>query len=308
MKGELSDQEETLSWFGKHGNLTWNETFALLHHQSNDNVSFVLEEQKVYDNITEMFVITIGGCKVFEGQPVKKMEIEFQDTSGRYIVYVSDPTANNHFQIPFSLGLGVDMYIKFHENTNIVKAYRIQLKETTVETDVACLNYPTAKFKTYSDCIDQEVRRGMLHSLGCMVPWMSNRDQCTSPVQRKTEHKALIESVRSKVDDAYGGMEFRADAACPRPCSLVSAYSRYASFSTGYKTNTLVLQFDEDILVENITLAYAFTDLLVEIGSGLGLWLGKGSRKKILFLVAQGVFFWYSFLELQKKIFLLRLP
>ena len=277
----LSDQEETLSWFGKHGNLTWNETYGLLHHHSNDNVSFVLKEQKV-ENITEMFIITIGGCKVFQGQPVKKMEMEFQDKSGKYIVYVLDPTANNHFQIPFSLGLGEGMYIKFHENTSVVKAYRIQLKETTMETGVACLNYPTAQFKTYSECIDEEIRRGMLQSLGCMVPWMSGKDQCTSPVQRKSEHKALIESVRSKVDDAYGGMEFRADAACPRPCSLVSAYSRYSSFSTGYKTNTLILQFDEDILVENIKLAYSFINLLVEIGSCLGLWLGKATEQKYI--------------------------
>ena len=35
-----------------------------------------------------------------------------------------------------------------------------------------------------------------------------------------------------------------------------------------------MLQFEEEVDIEEIVLAYDFEDLLVEIGSCLGLWLG----------------------------------
>ena len=205
----MSDQK-TLSWFGKHGNLSWKETFSLLHHHSNENITFLVDDQEVDENVTEDTVIPIGLCKFYKGKPVKNIAIEVKDNAhSEYVVYVSDPTAANHFNLPFSLGLGERMYIKTREHTKLFKAYSIQLKETTVNTGVGCQRYPTEKFQTYNECIENNARSDMLPSLGCMVPWMSSTDHCTSPLARKPEHESLIRKLRFIVSDAYGGMEFR---------------------------------------------------------------------------------------------------
>ena len=205
----MSDRK-TLSWLGKQGNLSWKETFSLLHHHSNENITIVVDDKEVDESVIEKTVIPIGLCKLYEGKPVKKIAIELKDNEfSEYVVYVSDPTAANHFNLPFSLGLGERMFIQTWGHTKLFKAYSIQLKETTVNTGVGCQQYPMEKFQTYSECIENNARSDILPSLGCMVPWMSSTDRCTSPVWRKPEHESLIKKLRFIVNDAYGGMEFR---------------------------------------------------------------------------------------------------
>ena len=90
-----------ITWFGKHGILTWNETVDKLYHHSNENITFFLGDQQIQENITEKLIIPIGLCKVYEGKPDGQMKIEFKDRESEYIVYISDPSAANYFQLPF---------------------------------------------------------------------------------------------------------------------------------------------------------------------------------------------------------------
>ena len=62
---------------------------------------------------------------------------------------------------------------------------------------------------------------------------------------------------------------------CKLPCTILSAKSTYLQklFALN-QTNLLNLYFSNAVQVERIVLAYDLEDLLVEVGSCLGLWLG----------------------------------
>ena len=262
-----------ITWFGKHGILTWNETVDKLYHHSNENITFFLGDQQIQENITEKLIIPIGLCKVYEGKPDGQMKIEFKDRESEYIVYISDPSAANYFQLPFSLIHGEMIKAEFHKTKKKFKSCSIRLKETNIKTGTGCLNYPTAEFNTYSDCFDSLLKEFFLPKFGCVAPWMSRTEQCNSPVPKIKENEEAMNITRNLFDFSFGGKEFRADK-CPLPCSLVATTSRYAFYAFGYDVNSIFIQFENDINVENIDLAYDSLLCFTDVGGCLGIWLG----------------------------------
>ena len=108
-----------------------------------------------------------------------------------------------------------------------------------------------------------------------MVPWMSKEDQCSGHIQRLPEMEHLIEWLYSLVQSSWGGIQYTSES-CLLPCSLLSAHATYQASGTHsiLQYNYISLHFDERVAVEQILLFYNSENLLVEIGSCLGLWLG----------------------------------
>ena len=50
--------------------------------------------------------------------------------------------------------------------------------------DGSCVDYPNPKYASYSKCVEAELREKILPALGCMVPWMTKKDQCSRQSQR----------------------------------------------------------------------------------------------------------------------------
>ena len=132
--------------------------------------------------------------------------------------------------------------------------------------------YPGDNFEGYSDCVNEESYQKILSVLGCMVPWMSDRNQCKGPVQRLTKHENLIKWLMMNYKNSKTGFHYKS-LACPLPCTLLSAHSKYIR-SSNHDKNKLVLYIEDRVRVESVALAYGWDSLLVEIGSCLGLWLG----------------------------------
>ena len=270
-----------LSWTGQHGNLTWNETFNFLFDHNIENIELDVENMDLIDNgsITNRILIPNGLCKVYEGKPLKTFIIRLNDRgSSEYAVYVSDPAAANSFQLPYSLLTGDSMRIILASNSTKFVDFNIKLTETIFEAnDGSCYDYPTQTHQNYADCVDSELREQILPVLGCMVPWMSKLDYCTNRVQILPEYNNILQMLYTLNRRAWGGVQYK-PAACSVPCTLLSAHATFQQSGIGASNNAIVLDFDEDIKVETILLAYDCAALLVEIGSSLGLWLGKSYK------------------------------
>ena len=108
-----------------------------------------------------------------------------------------------------------------------------------------------------------------------MVPWMSIEDQCSGHIQRLPKMEHLIEWLYSLAQSSWGGIQYKSES-CLLPCTLLSAHATYQASGTSkiLQHNWINLHFDERVAVERVVLSYDSENLLVEIGSCLGLWLG----------------------------------
>ena len=149
------------------------------------------------------------------------------------------------------------------------------IEESTQTDDGSCTNYPTPRHHSYADCIDAELRGQIVPTLGCMVPWMSEANPCSQPIQRLAKHDNLINWLKNITLKAFGNIEYGSDNCLP-PCTRMSFQVSQAQLFSLDKAgdNMITFAFLETIEIKSIVLAYDATSLLVEVGSCLGLWLG----------------------------------
>ena len=153
--------------------------------------------------------------------------------------------------------------------------YRIQFKETHVETDDdTCTNYPINNHENYASCIEAEMRDKLIPDLGCMVPWISVKDQCNGHIKRLPHHEHILHWLLAMVQDAWGGSEYESKQ-CPLPCTLVSAQAKFLhSIVAGTNYSYFGIQFAQQARIDRIfiLIALKYTVLI------------RGIRYKIFYL------------------------
>ena len=170
-------QENTWSWFGNDGNLTYNET-----------IDGVVEQEIKINSVSsttplaKRFLLFDGECKVAEGLPSNILDsngfLSIDLASGKYEVYVVDAGLTG-INIPKYVQTGdkikIDATAAKPENVSVVELYSIQLRETSIETgDGSCAMYGAeSQYKSYADCKAEEYRRIILPVLNCTIPWIS---------------------------------------------------------------------------------------------------------------------------------------
>ena len=104
---------------------------------------------------------------------------------------------------------------------------------------------------------------------------MGQSNSCQGPVQRLPEHEGLLNWILVMVLNSMGGKQYASEK-CRPPCTIVSVKSTYLQKAESKErtSNVFVLYLSNDVSVRRIVLAYGLDDLLVEMGSCLGLWLG----------------------------------
>ena len=269
-----------LSWTGT-GNMSFNETLNYLYHSGaavgdvhTDNVETATR-----------FLLPYGLCTVARGNLIKLLSKEvlsfslFLKKSGKYVVFITDLAGVLNFQLQRPLTTGDSISIEIPANHTLRKQakYIISLTERQVDTDDgSCTNYPDqAGHTSYQHCVEEENRMKILPVLGCMVPWMTEKDQCNGVLKRLPEHEDLLKWIKFVYHYTFSGNYFKANT-CLLPCNLVSAHVNYLEEieDTSSGDHRISLYFQEIVKVETVILAYGMDSLLVEIGSCLGLWLG----------------------------------
>ena len=264
-----------MTWTGRQGSLEPAQFFDFLFESKVENIEFVVPST---GDITTRKLVPHGTCKVYEGRAVDHMSIDLKtdEQSSDYFVQISDPTVTNLFQFPDSFLTGDRITIKA-DNVKKFVDYNVRFKEVRVETnDGSCTDYPTSRYSNYSDCIDTAIREEMLPVLGCMVPWISNKDLCKQPLGRGPKNEPLDVWLAKIVLNAFGGIHYE-HPSCPLPCSLLKSRAAFRLMGSGLvvqEDDQLELHFEASMDVERILISYGLLDLLVETGSCLGLWLG----------------------------------
>ena len=276
LHGEIINRS-MISWTGSSGNFTYEETLDALYSSTTPAIIYI-NQAVPFGNFTTRFILPYGLCQVFEGLvPSAHMSLYLDASdivnSSSYALYISDPAASTTFQLSLMSGDRVNHKSTIN-NQSSRQIYNIQMKETINKADDgSCVNYPNADHENYAACATAEMRNRIMPSLGCMVPWISELDACTGKLNRLDKHNDVMSWLRTIVTQSFGRIIYRPKTCLP-PCTILSAHATFCSSTKSNFANTIELYFSLDIEVEITDLAYDSGDLLVEIGSCLGLWLG----------------------------------
>ena len=220
-----------LSWNGSNGNRSVTEMLRFLYQGTEDtNFNFFPDLSGNFTGLYyDKFLIPYGLCQTFEGQPPSFMAIGLKDVRrSTYNIHITDPAASTTFQLPYSLMSGAKLVKKSSRRASWA-SFNIKITEKILQTnDGTCIDYPNARHKSYSDCVDAELQGKIVPTLGCMVPWMSDVNTCSQPILRLAHHERLLKWILNMALKSYGHIEY-SSAACRLPCNLMLFHVNKAS-------------------------------------------------------------------------------
>ena len=193
-----------------------------------------------------------------------------------FLLYIADPGKCLHYKIDTDSLAGDNIAVDKYSKSKIytVKFEEIHWDEESGE----CTNYGEGEeFKTYADCVAHEQDKIFQPILECQVPWLAGPDNpgaCKGkvpiPEDKWKMFKEQIEFVHEKIK--YLKMTHQYEN-CLKSCVELRAHSRLKSIKSAIWRRT-VLSFQKVVRVTRYQRAYDLFDLVVEVGSSLGLWIG----------------------------------
>ena len=284
-KGTTEYDKNVLTWGGNRS-FTYQQSLNFLYPDNPWNRSMVY-----YHATAEVLMVAYGRCiRVdhyhFNWDDVFPLTIAMTGTgligNGSIQVWITDPARSLNYR-PFEGSMSGDMiYQTVARADNPIKEYKryhIEVEEMHWQEDKqGCTVYGQdgSAHASFAACVEQEDREEFMPVLGCMLPWMSASDHCTGILKKKSGFEALIKSANIRLRKAVGFMEYLSDSCLP-PCIQTSVRSKYLGSNKNSAKNQIHIYFSPTVKKSSEEVAYGPTDLLVEIGSSLGLWLGLSS-------------------------------
>ena len=286
LRGKLDGTgNDFVSWEGNtslpYQNLTrlafksFTNTFLAVNGIPADNWNFNQE------TIKESFTALDGYCVKIDIDATNSYQSDLFQTEvtsfSDFKIYFAGPEKSLHYKIDDESTIGDPILVI--PSTNMDTVYRIEFEQIHwMEESGECTNYGAdAEFMSLADCVLNEHDKIFQPILGCLVPWLAPLDYpgiCTGRVQitEDTQKKlfGLIDLVTGKIKGKKITEQF---PKCKKPCMEVRAHSKLRCSETMIFPKT-ILSFQRRVKVTRYLRDYGLFDLVVEVGSSLGLWVG----------------------------------
>ena len=224
------------------------------------------------------FIINNGFC----AWNISLMELDIEisitkNLSYPYKVYLMDKNISTYYMLDNNALRGESIKIE----DNKARYYRISFEEVHwLEEAGDCINYGNgAQYMSYADCVAQEHAEIFKPVLGCRPPWLSapgHPDNCRgqTPLTSTQSEDWLI-----KLGDFIFDVKRRGkgdSGNCLKPCKGLFADSKMF-FEKEPEENEEIfvsLTFVKEVKVTKYLRSYGLFELVVDVGSSLGLWIG----------------------------------
>ena len=184
--------------------------------------------------------------------------------------------------------------------------YKISFEEVHwLEEAGDCINYGDgAQYMSYADCVAQEHAEIFEPILGCRPPWLSapgHPENCQGKilwanVQSKEWRRSIKEFELNYLISGKAHTEN-----CLKPCKGLLAYSKLIR-SEDYRRDfaKTFLNFPKEVKVTKYVRTYGLFELVVDVGSSLGLWIGLSIVGVFDIVLNTGIFIKKSSCERKK--------
>ena len=291
MSGVLDNANHILSWAGSQ-NLTYKNITSLLystvksenikthgkppnnwknaedlqeHSTSFNGVCKQIEMDITNLTASEMFHVTMG-LKQLPNRTFPSQDLD---------IIITHPKTSTYFMMKRDSLEGEQLQI----STKVQKIFSITLEEYYMtEESGECKNYGEgAEFRTFADCVADEHKRIFQPIIGCALPWASapgDQDVCHGRIRLDAEAYATYKkSFNELFEKIRLSQVHEASYVCLKPCFDLRIKSKLLKV-TGREPGTVTLNFQKKAKVTKSVKAYGLFDLIVEVGSCLGLWIG----------------------------------
>ena len=194
-----------------------------------------------------------------------------------YVVYSStDSTIHIDRSLQFLTTLGFTFNITFDN-----KAYElsVEVHDNTINDGSTCVDYRNLNY-IYGECNYKAPKNYIYSSYGCYPPWMSDEIHdklCEIDVKSMAIDGKLHEQLWKYFDMLTDGRKIDLMKQCLPACYQIKAKLEKI-FDYPYRLNNarlMITEAEENVKVFKAVYSFDIFTLTVELGSALGLWLGK---------------------------------
>ena len=271
------------TWIGIHRNTTFKSILNDLYEKDFSKI-------EVNTPHNPIFRFGRGFCYLTKGIG-KKFKVTSREKNLRvYLVHSSTDSRIIYDELP----------IKFGPTSNEIFDYKIhkllyKIKDNTILDGKDCVDYRKLD-ETYGDCNYRALKNHIYALYGCYPPWMEASDgkHCEVDVPTK-DNKTIQQQVFNVFNTLTSGIMPESFQQCQKPCFQVKLSSSESWEAKSWKNNAILEIYNhaETVLVNKAVYGYDIFTLTVELGSALGLWLGKN----MLFQIIKETLFLYMAIE-----------
>ena len=179
--------------------------------------------------------------------------------------------------------LDPDSYITFGSTSKTTyddKNYEIfyEIYDITINEGTTCVGYRKQK-ETFGECNIRVFKQYMYSAYGCYPPWIDESDKnlCEIGIEAKEIEPGLLKNVTKDINALLGRRIIEVMKLCLPPCYQEKTHLKLEYLNPGYQKSARLDIFKTGVIVPVFKAVYSFDifTLAVELGSALGLWLGK---------------------------------
>ena len=297
--GELNrpnSYNESFSWKGLTKNWTFGELQTKLykHNYSNFYINEYDNEGQKEIKTETMFFPAYGFCmKLVEYSPTHLYVDTY--TFSKFRFFIVDPSLQNNLMI-FNVGNGKGSV----GNTGALYDFhyyeiKIKLYDSSINEGTKCVDYKKIG-SSYGECIENVMENKLMEWYGCIAPWFPKRSNLVCE-ENKEINITNENSKKEAINQLYflaTGQNVNLFSACLKPCVTMGlTLSELNVESDLVDVGGMEIDIHDEIIVETDVDAYDVFNLVVDLGSALGLWLGTWN---IIFLLTKYNYYSYSIL------------
>ena len=280
--GNGSDDYE-ISWAGLK-NRTYQELTNVVFKNHNEDLEF---EDHV--TVKDLFILPQGHCKrlIFnftENGKNDPLKITIKNSSiASFEVFITDISKQMWFKIDETSFTGDKIDFDIEQDVKRHKFYEVKINEYNSYPS-HCKEYE--KIYEYAMCIAYTDESKIIPLLGCQPPWMTfmEHKQCKTPRRVNQKRYEALEFLKN-INYVLAGLDYTSTA-CTNPCRAVTIDSRLYREFKSTKENRIYIYFNAMVEVTHNIPSFIESDLLVDIGSNLGLWIGFSVLDLLDFMTA----------------------
>ena len=275
--GSVNGSSDIVSWEGTK-NISYEDVVRqIFYSMTTDDYDAWMINGKIL-TLPEHFTIFSGFCHELDIDIAASSEILVSTLQGQeFQIIVTDPEMSLYYAIYSDTHKGEKIETMRDSSVH----FSLALEEIHwMEDNGECANYGEGKeFTTYAECVAEEHAKIFRPHLGCLVPWLSapnHTDQCKGRIPITEDNYNNLTDIIKELDQrvfSYKEELLEDHKVCLKPCTEIVVNSEMRS-KVWPVMSTIGLKFKRIVKVTRYMMAYGIFDLVVEIGSSLGLWIG----------------------------------